>query len=272
MSRPIVTFLSDFGSSDPFVGVCQGVIVRTCPEAEVIHLAHGIEPQSVGQGSRVLAASVPYLPVGVHMAVVDPGVGSERRAICLRSADGRLFVGPDNGLLIAAAEASGGIELAVEITSSDYMLDSVSRTFHGRDVFAPVSGHLAAGLDPERLGHAVDPDTLVRARELATSVEGSLLTTTVQQLDRFGNIQLSAALADLGDRFESGRRVEVTLGDDSYFATCARTFADVSRGDLVLYEDSERRLSIAINRGNAGELMDAATLDTVLVEFEPVLS
>jgi hypothetical protein len=152
------------------------------------------------------------------------------------------------------------------------MLDSVSRTFHGRDVFAPVSGHLAAGLDPERLGHAVDPDTLVRARELATSVEGSLLTTTVQQLDRFGNIQLSAALADLGERFESGRRVEVTLGDDSYFATCARTFADVSRGDLVLYEDSERRLSIAINRGNAGELMDAATLDTVLVEFEPVLS
>ena len=172
MSRPIVTFLSDFGSSDPFVGVCQGVIVRTCPEAEVIHLAHGIEPQSVGQGSRVLAASVPYLPVGVHMAVVDPGVGSERRAICLRSADGRLFVGPDNGLLIAAAEASGGIELAVEITSSEYMLDSVSRTFHGRDVFAPVSGHLAAGLDPERLGHAVDPDTLVRARELATQRGG----------------------------------------------------------------------------------------------------
>lgn len=272
MSRPVVTFLSDFGSSDPFVGVCQGVIVRTCPEAEVIHLTHGIEPQSVGQGSRVLAASVPYLPVGVHMAVVDPGVGSERRAICLRSAEGRLFVGPDNGLLIAAAEASGGIELAVEITSSEYMLDSVSRTFHGRDVFAPVSGHLAAGLDPERLGHAVDPDTLVRARELATRVEGTLLTATVQQLDRFGNIQLSAALADLGERFESGRRVEVTLGGDSYFATCARTFADVSRGDLVLYEDSEQRLSIAINRGNAGELMDAAALDTVRVEFEPVLS
>jgi hypothetical protein len=151
------------------------------------------------------------------------------------------------------------------------MLESVSRTFHGRDVFAPVCGHLAAGLDPERLGHAVDPDTLVRARELATSLEGTLLTTTVQQLDRFGNIQLSAALADLGERFESGRRVEVTLGDDSYFATCARTFADVGRGDLVLYEDSEQQLSIAINRGNAGELMDAATLDTVLIEFEPVL-
>ncbi len=110
----------------------------------------------------------------------------------------------------------------------------------------------------------------MRARELATSLEGTLLTATVQQLDRFGNIQLSAALADLGELFESGRRVEVTLGDDSYFATCARTFADVGRGDLVLYEDSEQRLSIAINRGNAGELMDAATLDTVLIEFEPV--
>jgi S-adenosylmethionine hydrolase len=150
--RPVVTFLSDFGSADPFVGICHGVIVRTCPDAEVIHLAHGIDAQSVAQGARVLAASIAFLPVGVHLAVVDPGVGSQRRAVVLRSGDGRLFVGPDNGLLVPAAEACGGIELAVEITDPDYMLDAVSRTFHGRDVFAPVAGHLAAGLDPLKLG------------------------------------------------------------------------------------------------------------------------
>jgi S-adenosylmethionine hydrolase len=203
VTRPVVTFLSDFGSSDPFVGICHGVIVRTCPDAEVIHLAHGIRPQSVGQGARVLAASIPYLPVGVHMAVVDPGVGSERRAVCLRSADGRLFVGPDNGLLIPAAEACGGIELAVEITETRFMLPAVSRTFHGRDVFSPVCGHLASGADPAELGHAVDPGALVRVAEPGAEVEGSVLTAAVQQIDRFGNLQLSAVLADVEGLFEN---------------------------------------------------------------------
>jgi S-adenosyl-L-methionine hydrolase (adenosine-forming) len=269
MSRPTVTFLSDFGSSDPFVGICHGVIVRTCPDATVIHVAHGIEPTSVGQGARVLAAAIPYLPVGVHMAVVDPGVGSERRSVCLRSSDGRLFVGPDNGLLMPAADACGGVELAVEITNREYMLESVSRTFHGRDVFSPVSGHLAGGLDPERLGHVVDPSTLVRTAELATSVDGSQLSATVQQVDRFGNIQLSATLTDVGDRFQGGRRVVVEFGDDRYYALCASTFADVDRGELVVYEDSEGRLSIAINRGDAGELMDASAHDIVVIDFEP---
>jgi S-adenosylmethionine hydrolase len=271
VSRPVVTFLSDFGSSDPFVGICHGVILRTCPEAEVVHLSHGIEPQSVGQGSRVLAASVPYLPVGVHMAVVDPGVGSQRRAVCLRSGDGRLFVGPDNGLLITAAEACGGIELAVEITAAEYMLASVSRTFHGRDVFAPVCGHLAAGLDPARLGHTVDAGTLVRVRQLSATLEGSLLTASVQLVDRFGNIQLSSRPSDLGDLFESGRLVEVARGDDRYYAVCALTFADVERGELVVYEDSEQHLAVAINRGNAAQLIDAEALDTITIEFQPVL-
>jgi S-adenosylmethionine hydrolase len=269
MSRPVVTFLSDFGSSDPFVGICHGVIVRTCPDAEVIHLSHGIRPQSVGQGARVLAASMPYLPVGVHMAVVDPGVGSQRRAVCLRSGDGRLFVGPDNGLLVPAAEACGGIELAVEITESRFMLPSVSRTFHGRDVFSPVSGHLASGLDPAELGTAVDPGALVRVTELAAEVDGSVLTAAVQQIDQFGNLQLSAALSDVEELFENGRMVEVSHRDDRYYARCALTFADVERGELVLYEDSEQRLSVAINRGNAAELVDADPLDTLAIDFAP---
>lgn len=267
--RPVVTFLSDFGSADPFVGICHGVVVRTCPDAEVIHLAHGIEPQSVAQGARVLAASIAFLPAGVHMAVVDPGVGSQRRAVALRSADGRLFVGPDNGLLVPAAEACGGIELAVEITDQAYMLESVSRTFHGRDVFAPVAGHLAAGLDPLRLGEVIDPDGLVRSLEPGFRLDGTLLAATVQHVDRFGNVQLSVGLSDLGRLFESGRRVEVARGEDRYYAACALTFADVRSGELVVFEDSEQRLSIAINRGNAAELLDAEPGNEVWLEFAP---
>ena len=177
------------------------MIVHTCPDAEVIHLAHGIDAQSVAQGARVLAASIAFLPVGVHLAVVDPGVGSQRRAVVLRSGDGRLFVGPDNGLLVPAAEACGGIELAVEITDPDYMLDAVSRTFHGRDVFAPVAGHLAAGLDPLKLGAEVEADSLVRPLEPGFTLKGTLLGATVQHVDRFGNVQLSVSATDLGELF-----------------------------------------------------------------------
>lgn len=267
--RPVVTFLSDFGSADPFVGICHGVIVRTCPEAEVIHLAHGIDAQAVGQGARVLAASIAFLPVGVHMAVVDPGVGSQRRAVALRSSDGRLFVGPDNGLLVPAAEACGGIELAVEISNAEYMLDAVSRTFHGRDVFAPVAGHLAAGLDPHLLGAEVEVGSLVRPVEPGFLLEGTLLQASVQHVDRFGNVQLSVGRNDLGDLFESGRRVELARGDDRYYAACALTFADVGEGELVVFEDSEQRLSIAINRGNAAELIDAESGNEVQLQFAP---
>jgi S-adenosylmethionine hydrolase len=267
--RPVVTFLSDFGSADPFVGICHGVIVGTCPEAEVIHLAHGIDAQSVAQGSRVLASSIAFLPVGVHMAVVDPGVGSQRRAVALQSADGRLFVGPDNGLLVPAAEACGGIELAIEITNAEYMLDAVSRTFHGRDVFAPVAGHLAAGLDPRQLGAAIEPDSLVRALEPGFRLEGTLLGATVQHVDRFGNVQLSVGVSDLGELFASGRRVELARGDDRYYAVCAFTFGDVASGELVVFEDSEQRLSIAINRGRAAELIDAEPGNEVWLQFAP---
>ncbi len=267
--RPVVTFLSDFGSADPFVGICHGVIMRTCPEAEVIHLAHGIDAQAVGQGARVLAASIAFLPVGVHMAVVDPGVGSQRRAVALRSGDGRLFVGPDNGLLVPAAEACGGIELAVEISNAEYMLDAVSRTFHGRDVFAPVAGHLAAGLDPRLLGSEVEVGSLVRPVEPGFLLEGTLLQASVQHVDRFGNVQLSVGLNDLGDLFESGRRVELARGDDRYYAACALTFADVGEGELVVFEDSEQRLSIAINRGSAAELIDAESGNEVQLQFAP---
>src|SRR5918999_2223398 len=163
MEPRFITFLSDFGLQDDFVGVCHGVIKRIAPDVEIVDITHGIPPQSVLQGALVLANTVPYLPAGVHLAVVDPGVGSDRRGIALR-ADERIFVGPDNGLLVIAGEKVGGVSAAQEITNRRYALEPVSATFHGRDIFSPAAAHLSLGLDPAELGNALDIETLVRPK------------------------------------------------------------------------------------------------------------
>ena len=143
----LVTLLSDFGTRDTYAGVVEGAILRVAPDARVLHLTHGVPPGDIAAGARALADAVPHVPVGIHVAVIDPGVGTDRRALVLQSADGRLFVGPDNGLLVAAAERSGGIEAAHELA----VPPDASPTFHGRDVFAPAAGRLALG---ERAGRA----------------------------------------------------------------------------------------------------------------------
>src|SRR5438270_5020041 len=134
-----ITFLTDFGVRDDFVGTCHGVIKRIAPEAQIIDITHGIEPQRVLQGALVLRNTLPYMPPGVHLAVVDPGVGSSRRGVVLAGPEARFYVGPDNGLLVPAAERLGGIAQAHELTNPEYRLDPVSYTFHGRDVFSPAA-------------------------------------------------------------------------------------------------------------------------------------
>lgn len=264
-----ITFLSDFGTDGDFAGICHGVIARVCPEARVIDISHGIRPTDVGQGARLLASAIAHMPVGVHLCVVDPGVGSQRRAVALRSADGRLFVGPDNGLMTPAADACGGVVDARAIDNPDVMLHPVSSTFHGRDVFAPAAARLAGGLPLERIGTAVDPDSLVRRNPVSFRLEGPLLEAVVVAVDRFGNIQLGVSPGQLGSRFETGLMAEVSTDDDRYFARCAATFADVEQGELVLYEDSSGLLSLAINRGDAAELTAAAAGSRLTVNFDP---
>src|SRR5438552_11792669 len=146
-----VTFLTDFGLQDDFVGTCHGVMKRIAPDVEIIDITHGLEPGRVLQGALVLANTLPYMPEGVHLAVVDPGVGGSRRALALRDASGRLYVGPDNGLLMPAAEKLGGIAEVHELANPEYALESVSRTFHGRDLFSPAAAHLALGVPPHEI-------------------------------------------------------------------------------------------------------------------------
>ena len=252
-----VTFLTDFGLQDDFVGTCHGVIKRIAPEAHVIDITHGIEPQQILQGAIVLANTVPYMPVGVHLAVVDPGVGSTRRPLVLRGLDGRLFVGPDNGLLVPAAERIGGIASANELTNPAYRLEPVSPTFHGRDVFSPAAAHLANGLDPDELGPGLDPQTLVRLHVPEPEVGTRRIRATVLYVDRFGNIQLNLTGAQLEHvGITPGTEVELELSVDRYFAKAARTFADVRVGDIILYEDAYGNVSIAISNGDAAEMLN----------------
>jgi S-adenosylmethionine hydrolase len=230
------------------------VIKQIAPEAEVLDVTHGIPPQHVLQGALVLAHTLPYMPVGVHIAVVDPGVGGDRKPLALRGTDGRLYVGPDNGILLLAADRLGGVQEATEIAEPAYMLESVSRTFHGRDVFSPVAAHLANGVDPGELGPKLDPAELVRLDVPEPTIGTARIRATVLSIDRFGNVQLNLTrdhLEEIG--IVSGTRVEVQIAFDRFFAVAARTFADVRPGDVVLYEDSYRHIGLALNQGNAAQ-------------------
>ena len=207
------------------------------------------------------------MPAGVHLAVVDPGVGSDRRPVVLRAGE-RLFVGPDNGLLVPAAEKLGGVDEAYEIANRSLVLEPLSRTFHGRDVFAPVAAHLAAGLAVEEVGPAVGPESLVRMDVPAPEVGSSRIRVTVLYVDRYGNVQVNATAADLARAgMQPGARVEMAVGLEPYFATVATTFADVRRGDILVYEDSYRNVAIAINGGNAAEMLGARPGEEVRVRL-----
>ena len=250
----VITFLTDFGLEDDFVGTCHGVIARIAPDVRVIDVTHGIEPQAVLQGAIVLHNTLPYLPLGVHLAVVDPGVGSTRRAVAVQGRDGRVFVGPDNGLLMLAADAVGA-EAAHELAEPRFRLADVSHTFHARDIFAPAAAHLASGVGIAELGPAIDPADLVRIDVPEPVVGRTQISTTVLVVDRFGNIATNATrehLAALG--VSAGDRVEVRLTLDRYYAVLAYTFADAGPGELLLYEDSYGLMTLAISRGDAAGL------------------
>ena len=252
----LVTFLSDYGLDDDFVGVCHGVIAQIAPDVRVIDVTHGIARHDVRAGALVLRRALEYLPPGVHLAVVDPGVGAQRRAIALRCGsdtvgDGpppRLLVGPDNGLLWLAAERLGGVREAADIGHSPLRREPVSATFHGRDIFAPVAAHLAAGTPLTQVGEPLDLDALVRLELPRAHVSDDGLVAHVLHADRYGNVMLDADVDDLavvglrrGEPLMVGRRL-------AYYGT---TFADVPPGELLLYEDSYRVLSLAVNRGSA---------------------
>ena len=253
----VICFLTDFGLQDDFVGTCHGVITRIAPGARVIDVTHGIPPTQVLQGALVLSSTLPYMPVGVHLAVVDPGVGGIRRPLAIADTEGRLFVGPDNGLLLPAAERAGIAE-ARELANPDYALESISRTFHGRDLFAPAAAHLANGVPIAELGPPLHPDALVRLDLPRPSFADDRIDATMLYVDSFGNIALNLTRDDAESAgVVPGSRIELELAGERYYAVMARTFADARPGDVILYEDSYRNMSVAISNGNAAAMLHA---------------
>jgi hypothetical protein len=265
---PVITFLSDYGQIDEFVGVCHGVIVRRCPHARVIDLTHVIPRHDVRAGAIILRSALPFLPTGVHLAVVDPRVGAlTRRAVALRTAQlDNMLVGPDNGLLMPAAERLGGVVEAVDIGHSPECLQPVSHTFHGRDIFAPVAAALAAGQPLAAVGTPLAVEQLRRLGLPSAHFEAGTLTVHVLRSDTFGNLILDATgeqLATLGAQL--GDAIAVGHASGAHTARYATTFAEVGPGELLIYEDATRTIALAVNRGSAADLLGVVADDELLV-------
>jgi S-adenosylmethionine hydrolase len=230
------------------------VIATIAPHARVIEIGHGVPPQDVRTGARRLARALPFTPPGIHLAVVDPGVGGTRRALAIRARD-RILVGPDNGLLVPAAERFGGATAAVDIGASRWRREPVSATFHGRDVFGPVAAHLANGATLREAGTPIDPQSLVRLPELVPRTDGAARIVHVVEVDGFGNVITNAALPQTPRVTLAGRAV-----------TVGTTFGDVPPGELVLYEDSAGDVALARNGGSAAALLGLKTGDELRLE------
>ncbi len=252
----ILSLLTDYGHEDEFVGVCHAVMRGIAPEVPIVDLTHGVPRYGVRQGAIVLRNAVPYVPVGVHVAIVDPQVGTERRGVALRTGDGRVLVGPDNGLLSLAWEECGGVVEAVDISRSPHRLEPVSATFHGRDIFAPVAAHLATGAELAEAGQHLEPDELQVLALPRAEVSDGMVVAHVLLVDRFGNASLDVGHAELaGSGLSLGKPVEIEVDSERFIATFAQTFADVRPGDVILYEDAYRVLAIAVNRGDAASAL-----------------
>jgi S-adenosylmethionine hydrolase len=254
--RPI-TFLSDYGYEDEFAGVCRAVISQIAPGAPLIDLSHGIGRQNVRQGAIALANALPSCPPGVHLAIVDPGVGSSRRAVAVEAAEGRFLVGPDNGLLSRALDRLGGASAAVELSRSPFRLEPVSATFHGRDLFAPVAAHLSLGATLDEAGHAIDPGSLATLELPSPQITDGEVVAHAIHTDGYGNVTLDLDASMLaGGPLRPGDAIDVRAPDGRFQATWARTFADVPAGELLLFEDSSGALALAVSGGTAAALLD----------------
>lgn len=261
MDRPFISLLTDFGLRDPSAAICRGVIAAIAPDAIVVDLSHEVRKYAIRDGALLLWCALPYLPIGVHVAVVDPGVGTERRPIAIRSGRGDVLVGPDNGLLLPALERIGGLAEVRRLGNRDLFLEPVSSSFHGRDVFSPVGAHLAAGVPFEQVGPVLDRATLVELDLPPVRIGDGRLETGVVYVDTFGNVKLAGLVSDLtaalgplasGDRLA----LEITGSGAATARTVevpwALTFGERPAGEPLVYEDSYGRACVAVNQGDAG--------------------
>ncbi|OHV41914.1 hypothetical protein BCD49_01750 [Pseudofrankia sp. EUN1h] len=293
-ARPVgwISFLSDYGLEDTCVGVCHGVIARHAPQARVLDVCHAVAQQDIEHGAGLLADSVCYLPVGVHLAVVErldaagsprpdgsavartpeglPAAAPGARGVAIRTADGSTFVTPDNGLTSLAWDVLGGVTAAHEISNPALWLPLPSAVFRGRDVYAPVAARLAAGLALAEVGPRIDADSLVRFTRPACVVDDDHVHAQVLAVDHFGNLSLNVTRADLeAAGMLLGDRVEIRAAGRETTLPFTYTYGDVSVGQVALCEDSLRRVMLAVNCGRAGDLLRLRRGDAVVIGQPP---
>jgi S-adenosylmethionine hydrolase len=268
---PVVSFLSDYGLTDEFVGVCKAVVLRAAPSVQIIDITHGISPFDVRAGALALARSIQYLPPGVVLAVVDPGVGTDRRAVAVEVETGFL-VGPDNGLLAPAVAMLGGATRVVSLTNPEYQLEAPGATFAGRDIFAPAAGYLAAGTALEALGEPIDPLSLVPGMVPLPKDEAGRAEGEVLWVDRYGNAQLNIDPGDLAALgVEPGGPLEIRCGQDRRTGRWVGSYAEAGPLELAVVVDSYGLVSLTLDRRPAAEELglragSAVTLGPVPVE------
>jgi S-adenosylmethionine hydrolase len=270
-SRAFVSLLSDWGERDPSAAICHGVILSIAPDALIVDITHKVKKYNIRHGALMLWSTLPFLPIGAHMAVVDPGVGTARRPIAIETARGDYLIGPDNGLLLPGADRLGGIMRVHAIDNVQYRLPVVSSTFHGRDLFAPAAAHLALGVPLDAIGPPLEPTDLVTVDWPPVVVRTDELETTAIYVDTFGNVKLAGLTADLLDAIdglEFGDELEVWLSERPRRQLRLRwssTFGGVDKGEYLLCEDSYGRLCIAQNQGDAAGTLPVAEGTTITI-------
>jgi S-adenosylmethionine hydrolase len=265
-----LTFLSDYGHDDVFVGVCKGVIASVAPKVQIIDVCHLIAPQDVEAGAHALAAAVPFMPRAVHLAMVDPQHAEPARGVAVRTKDDSIFVGPDNGVLSHAWEVRGGVKAAAQIANQELWLDQIHATFRGRDVFAPVAANLALGRPLEDVGPAVKPADLVGLPVRLATVDDDHVHAEIRAVDHFGNVSLNLARADLeAAGIVLGDTVELRCNGRSLTVPFTHSFGEVPTGRLSLCEDSFRAIQLAVNAGRANHELRVNRGDPIVIARLP---
>lgn len=251
-----ITLTTDYGLNDEFAGVCHGVIAQIAPGARVIDITHGVEPFDVRGGALTLVRAIQYMPAGVHVAIVDPGVGTDRRAIAVEAGPS-VMIGPDNGILSPAVAMLGGASRCVELTNEDYQLPRAGgQTFAGRDLFAPAAAQVALGTPLEEFGDEIDAHTLVPMLVPLCSVDADSVAGEILWIDRFGNAQLNISPGELEMLGASeGEHVEIEIGGTAIGAVFSNAYADHEEGMILLIVDSYGLLSVSVNRGRASDIL-----------------
>jgi S-adenosyl-L-methionine hydrolase (adenosine-forming) len=265
-----VTFTSDYGLEDVFVGVCKGVVAQIAPQVRFIDVCHHITAQDVVQGATSLAAAIPFLPVAIHLTLVDPMHGSSTRGVVVETGDGSLLVGPDNGVMSFAWDARGGVARAFEIVNPGLWRETVHLTFRGRDIFAPVAAHLANGQPLADVGPALDAATLTELPVRAVVVDDDHVHAEVSLVDHFGNVSLNLARSDLeAAGISFGDTVEVRCNGRTLVIPFMATYGEVAPGRLTLCEDSFRAVQLAVNAGHASRELRVGRGEPIVIARLP---